>query len=188
MLDLGYLIVTLLKASIQAAVYATVLLVLARLWARYAPDSRVAKYSSNRKLFWWSSAAVASMVLFFVANTSWGDHGSADHARIPLGHGLAMEEINGSTAYFEPVSINDQSEQIAGVASYQVANDVLCAKMNDGSCFTYHLSTKQYQAFTDSTRYNAAAKELGLPPTTQFASFSKHYIRYWEGWRLWFLA
>ena len=128
------------------------------------------------------------MVLLLMANTRWGDHGLGDYARIPLGHGLAMEEMNGHTAYFEPVSITEQSEIITEVISYQVSNDVLCAKMNNRLYFTYNLATKHYRTFTDSSAYNSAAKNLGLPITTQFEAFNRHYARYWEGWRFWLLA
>lgn len=189
MLDLIGLIFTLVKAFVQASIYATLLFALARLRSRFAPNSWLAKSSSNGKQFWWRSVFAASTALFLLANTPWGNHGlGGDYARIPLGHGLAMEEINGHTAYFEPVSITEQSEVISEIVSYQVSDDLLCARMNGNRFFTYNLATKHYQPFTDSISYNSVAKNLGLPTTTQFESFNKHYIRYWKGWRFWLLA
>jgi hypothetical protein len=182
------LIFTLLKVAIQASAYATLLLILIRMWAAFSPDSGLAKFASNGKRVWWRSGLTASLVLCLIANTPWGNHGLGDYARIPLGHGLAMEELNGTTAYFEPVSIIETSDVITEVVSYQVFNDVLCAKTNDGQYFTYYLGARHYQPFADSTTYNSTAQKLGLPVETQFESFDRHYKRYWGNWRFWLLA
>ncbi|MBJ6108655.1 hypothetical protein JAO73_06530 [Hymenobacter sp. BT523] len=182
------LIFTLLKVAVQASVYATLFLVLISVWARFSPDSGLAKFTSNGKRVWWQSGLAASLALCLIANTPWGNHGLGDYARIPLGHGLAIEELNGTTAYFEPVSMTEQSDVITEVVSYQVSNDILCAKMNDGRYFTYDLAARHYQPFADSTAYNSTAQKLGLPVETQFESFAKHYNRYWENWRFWLLA
>ncbi|WP_201982811.1 hypothetical protein [Hymenobacter rubidus] len=175
---------TLLKVAVQASIYATLVLVLTRIWAGFSPDSRLIEYLSNGKRLWWRSGFAASIALLLLANTPWGDHGLGDYARIPLGHGLAMEQINGTMAYFEPVTTIDQPE----IISYQVANGVLCAKADKNLYFTYDLALKRYQIFADSTAYNSNAKNLSLPTTSQFESFNRHYARYWGGWRFWLLA
>ncbi len=178
------LLFTLLKVAVQASVYATLILVLTRIWAGFSPDSELAKYSSNGKKLLWRSGLAAAVTLFLIANTHWGDHGLGDYARIPLGHDLAMEQINGTMAYFEPITTIDQPE----IISYQFANDVLCAKADENRYFTYDLDLKRYRTFSDSTAYNLTAKNLGLPTTSQFESFHRHYARYWGGWRFWLLA
>ncbi|GAB3289781.1 hypothetical protein ACFQT0_08910 [Hymenobacter humi] len=178
------LIFTLLKVSLQASVYATLLLSLARVTAAFAPTSWLAKSSANSKRFWWRSGFAASIVLFLIANTRWGDHGLGDYSRIPLGHGLAMEQINGTMVYFEPVTTRDHEE----IISYKVADDALYAKANDNLYFTYDLQTKRYQTFDDSTAYNSNARNLDWPTSSQFQSFHRHYAQYWGGWRFWLLA
>ena len=181
------LVSTLLKVAVQASVYAVLLLMLAKAWVSYSPDSALARFASDSKRVWWQGALAASLVLCFFANTPWGNHGLGDYARIPLSHGLAMERTN-TTAYFEPVSVIEQSDVITEIVSYQVSNDVLCAKMNDNRYFAYNLTTARYQDFADSTAYTTAARNSGLPAVTQFESFHKHYARYWGGWRFWLLA
>ncbi|MGY3089167.1 hypothetical protein ACVWYF_002207 [Hymenobacter sp. UYAg731] len=178
------LIFTLLKVAIQASVYATLLLILIRMWAGFSPDSGLAKFASNGKQVWWRSGLAASLALCLIANTPWGNHGLGDYARIPLGHDLAMEQMNGTMTYFGPVTTIDQPE----IISYQVANDVLCAKADKNLYFTYDLGLKRYRTFADSTEYNSTAKNLGLPTTSQFESFHRHYARHWGGWRFWLLA
>ena len=170
--------------------YATLLLILAKLWAGFEPNSRVATFSANSKQFWWRSGFAASMVLFLIVTTSWGDHG-LESARIPLGYGLVVERIDGAdgpVAYLEPVSITDQTQIIAKIAAYQVAGNMLCARDDNNRYFSYNLDTRQHRVFADSIAYNSVAKNLGWPLITKFESFHEHYARYWGGWRFWLLA
>ena len=178
------LIFTLLKVSIQASIYATLILILTKMWSGFSPSSRLAKFTHNGKRFWWRSGFTASVALFLVANTPWGDHGLGDYRRVPLGYGLAMEQINRMMAYFEPVTTLDQPE----IVFYKVADDMLCAKADDNIYFTYDLQTRRYHTFSDSATYDSNAKNLGLPTSSQFESFHKHYARYWGSWRFWLLA
>lgn len=181
------LLFTLLKVSLQASVYATFLLLVAKIWTAFAPNSRFAKSSANTKQFWWRSGFAASMILFLIATTYWGSHSFGGAARIPLGYDEAMEEFDNIIVYFAPDRpITNVDEP--GITGYTVANDILCAEYGDAACFTYHLKTKQHKTYPDSASYNSFAKTHDLPTTKQFEPFDKHYARYWGGWRFWLLA
>jgi hypothetical protein len=181
---LFHFVFTLVKISLQASLYALLLLLLARLYARYDADSSVARICRNASRFWWGSGAMVSGVLFLYSLTYWGDHGLGDYARIPLGCDAAIEQINGTMAYFEPVATMDQPEVVA----YQLADDILCAQADDTSYFIYDLSFRRYQTFIGRPAYDAYAHSHGLPLASRFESFHKHYHRYWGGWRFWLLA
>jgi len=182
------LIFTILKVLVQASAYATLMLTLARMYSRFSPNSTVAKFVAESRRFWRLSGFVALLVLCFIANTPWGDHGLGDYARIPLGNGEIIEEINGTEAYFQAeIPLNLSTDQ-PFIDSFAVANDVLCGKATDESFFTYDLVTKQQQIFADSQEYTAYASKHALPAIINFESFNKHYHDYWGGWRFWLLA
>lgn len=182
------LIFTVIKALLQASAYATLLLILARMYAKFSPNSKVAILASNGKRFRRLSGLVALLALFFIANTPWGDHGLGDYARIPLGHGEAIEQINGMEAYFQAEAPLKLSTDQPFIDCFAVATDVLCGKASDESFFTYDLATKQQRIFADSLEYTAYARQHDLPAIIDFKSFDKQYHTYWGGWRFWLLA
>ena len=188
MLYLLGLVFTLLKVAVQASVYASLIVLFSQAWAGFSPSSALAKFTSNTKRLWWRSGFAASVTLFLIANTYWGSsHSWSGSARIPLGHGEAIEKFDGIIVYFEPDRpITSAGEP--GITGYTVANDVLCAEYDDTSCFTYHLETKQHKTYPDSASYNSFARTHNLPTTKQMESFNTHYARYWGGWRFWLLA
>ncbi|UOQ98934.1 hypothetical protein MUN81_05440 [Hymenobacter sp. 5317J-9] len=181
---LVHLVFTVVKISVLASVYAALLLQVARFVRTVDPASPFARASTRPKRFWWRYGFLISVGLFLYSLTYWGNHGLGDYARIPLGHGEAMEEINGTMAYFEPVRAIDQSEVVA----YQLADDVLCAQADDNLFYTYDLGSNLRQTFPDSTVYNAYAAGHQLPLSRQLRPFSAHYAQYWGGWRFWLLA
>ncbi|GAA4501613.1 hypothetical protein GCM10023172_23750 [Hymenobacter ginsengisoli] len=184
-------ICTLFKIAIQAGLYVTAALWLTGLAAR-RPTSLVklkrmgyAGWQLWRRLF-----VVTYMALFVFSCTYWGDHGLGDSARIPLGHGEEMSELNGTDTYFEPKApfvISDMggAQQID---KFKVVDDILCGQAEETRYFTYNLVTKQSRVFADSLAYNAYAAPRGLPPSGELESFWKQYSRYWGGWRFWLLA
>jgi len=182
------LIFTTVKTLLQASAYATLLLILARTYASFSPDSKMAKLASNGRQFRRLSGLVAVLALCFIANTPWGDHGLGDYARLPLGNGEVIEQINGMEAYFQAEAPLELSTDQPFIDSFEVANDVLCGKASDESFFTYDLVTKQQRIFADSQEYTAYASEHALPAIIDFKSFDKQYHAYWGGWRFWLLA
>ena len=126
--------------------------------------------------------------LFLFSCTYWGNHGLGDSARIPLGHGEAIEETNGAEAYFDAEVPLQLSTDQPFIAKFQVADDVLCGQANDNSFFVYSLITKEQQHFANEREYNAYAKPRGLAVSGELQSFWKQYGYYWGGWRFWLLA
>ncbi|RTQ45926.1 hypothetical protein EJV47_24155 [Hymenobacter gummosus] len=179
---------TLIKISLQAAVYATLLLGLALGLTRIWPASWLARRAQRPWQLWQSTCLLLAGLLFAFSFTYWGSHGLGDYSRIPLGHSEAVEENNGLDAYFEPSVPVDRPGDQAHLANFQVAAEVLCAAYDDGSYFTYDLASKDYQTFATGADYNAHARRRGLPLAEQFEPFSAHYRRFWGGWRFWLLA
>ncbi|MCB2376534.1 hypothetical protein LGH70_03010 [Hymenobacter sp. BT635] len=129
------------------------------------------------------------MALFVFSFTYWGHHGLGDYARVPLGHGETMEEMNGVTAYFKPIQQLPDYEDAGEVLAYQVRHDMLCAVLDpDSTYYVYNLASKRSQLFADRTAYEAYAHGQDLPRPEEFEDFKRHYIRHWSGWRFWLLA
>jgi hypothetical protein len=181
---------TLFKIAIQASLYAT-----AARWLAQRADARqvnnaLVRASRHGRQFWQRSFVVAYVALFLFSCTYWGDRGLGDSARIPLGHGEEMSEINGNETSFDgskPFIVSDMAGD-QQVDRFQIANEVLCAQAEQKRYFTYNLVTKEHHVFADSLEYSAYAVPRGLPPINEFQSFWKHYKRYWGGWRFWLLA
>ncbi|UOQ72873.1 hypothetical protein [Hymenobacter cellulosilyticus] len=186
---LFHMVFTLFKVSIQASVYATLLLGLVRLYGRRNPTHPLVLASRHARRFWWVSGFLVSVALVGFSCTYWGYHGFGDSACVPLGHGEAMEEMNGVTTYFKPVQQLSGYEDAGEVLTYQVRHDMLCAVLApDSAYYTYNLDSKTSQLFADRADYESYARGHDLPRPDEFEGFKRHYRRYWGGWRFWLLA
>ncbi|RZK29512.1 MAG: hypothetical protein EOO63_08905 [Hymenobacter sp.] len=177
-------IFTLFKIAIQSGLYAT-----AALWL-VGLTSTLKRIGYDGWQIWQRLFVVAYAALFLFSCTYWGDHGLGDSKRLPLGHGEEIVELNGNETSFmgrAPFMVSDMggTQQLN---KFQVVDDILCGQAEQTAYFTYNLATKESRVFTDSLTYNAYAAPRGLPPSSEFQSFGKHYIRYWGGWRFWLLA
>lgn len=181
---LGF-VFTLFKITIQASCYATAARWLAQLADARQVNNALVRASRLGKQFWRRSFVVAYAALFLFSCTYWGDHGLGDSARVPVGRGEVVEEINGIATYFEPLSLPSGAPLIT---SFQAGNDRLCGLANDGSFFVYDLALGQQHLFADSQEYTNYAAHYGLPAVSEFRSFREQYSRYWSGWRFWLLA
>lgn len=182
-------ICTLFKIAIQAGLYATAILLLIAITIQ-RPTSLLKRLGYDGWQLWQRLFAMVYVALFVFSCTYWGDHGLGDSARIPLGHGEEMGEINGTETYFEakaPFKVSDMGGA-QEIDKFKVASDVLCGQAEGTRYFTYNLITKQSRVFTDSLEYNAYAAPRRLPTSRELESFWKQYGRYWGGWRFWLLA
>ncbi|UOQ53704.1 hypothetical protein [Hymenobacter cellulosivorans] len=186
---LFHLVFTCLKIAILASVYATLLLKLVRWYGPRAPTHPIVQASRPGRRFWWGSGFLMSVALFGYSLTYWGNHGLGDYARIPLGHGAAMEELNGVQAYFEPIRQLPGHADNGEVLAYQVHDDMLCATLGpDTTYVVYHLGSQYSHLFADRAEYETYARAHELPRPIEFEDFKQHYRRYWGGWRFWLLA
>ncbi|MGI4761476.1 MAG: hypothetical protein ACRYF0_12250 [Janthinobacterium lividum] len=184
------LVFTLFKIAIQASFYATAARWLAQLADARQLDNALVRASRQKRQFWRRGFVVAYAALLLFSCTYWGDHGLGDSARIPLGHGEEMSEINGTETYFTakaPFTVADM-DGAQEITKFQVADEVLCGHAEQTSYFSYNLVTKEHHVFADSIEYNAYAVAHGLPASGELQPFWKHYRRYWGGWRFWLLA
>ena len=177
---------TLFKIAIQASLYATLVRWLAQRADARQVDNALVRASRQSKQFWRRSFMVAYGALFVFSCTYWGDHGTGS-ARLPLGHGEAMNEVD-TEAYFEASVPFKLPTDSPWVSEFKVADEVLCGQASDKSYFIFNLATKENRLFGDAAEYNAYAAPRGLPASSELESFWEQYKRYWGGWRFWLLA
>jgi hypothetical protein len=184
------LVFTLFKIAIQAGIYATLVGWLLRLVTSQHPTNSLGQATQPSHLLWKCHFVVVYMVLFLFSCTYWGDHGLGDSARLPLGHGEEITELNGTETFFEgrvPFRIADMAGA-QQVAKFQVTDEILCGQAEETFYFTYNLATKENLVFADAQEYNAYAAPHGLPASSELTPFWQQYKRYWGGWRFWLLA
>jgi hypothetical protein len=182
MFTLFHLIFTLFKIFVQAAVYATVILLAFRLVANGQPNIDWSRLSKNKSKFWLRSALIISLVLFIISFTPWGDHGLGDSSLIPVGHGKTIYNGDGSWTYFYTPDHNQRH-----IYKYEVKDDKLFAEQDDERYLTFDLKSSELKEFDDKESYEEHAKQNDYPLPNEFKDFIEHYNDYWNGWRFWFL-
>ncbi|MFT6499952.1 MAG: hypothetical protein ACJASQ_000059 [Crocinitomicaceae bacterium] len=124
-------------------------------------------------------------------NTYWGDHGLGDSARIPIGYGEEIEQINGVSTFIEP---QNYRYGVLTVESFARIDNVICGKTlispvdRPDPYFVWNLSENKVRFFKNKKAYRDYAKTHSYPSEAEFESFRDHYKRYWGGWRFWLLA
>jgi len=174
------------KIAILSCFYATLILFIFLFIEKTFPKSIFSESSKNKLKIWIVSGFFVSIFLFAFMFTYWGNHGLGDFARIPIGYGKEVGEIDGVVAYIEP---NDQ----VNVKSFTKQNEYLVGETNVNPVdkpkpyFCWNLKNNKIQFFENEMEYDAFAHQNNLPKNSNFKSFRENYNHYWNGWRLWLL-
>ncbi|MGH1337722.1 MAG: hypothetical protein ACRBFS_16500 [Aureispira sp.] len=125
------------------------------------------------------------IVLFFFSFSYWGNHGMGDSARVPIGYGQAMNNIDGQWTYFH---LNENREQpMIRVEKFAVQEHQLSILQEDGQYLVIHLQTLERNSYSNRATYNRFADNNNLANSSAFKDFSTHYQAYWKGWRFYLL-
>lgn len=117
----------------------------------------------------------------------YGNHGLGDSARIPIGHGKGVSQINSSSTYLE-----DGSGSQLSIADFYFDKNYLYAEVEQefgeelGQFVVWDLRIDKLIFYT-KLEYLSAAKKFKYPLPSQFNNFQKHYNFYWNGWRFFLL-
>lgn len=183
-------IFTLIKLAILGSIYATLTLLIFRLFGLIQPNSWANSASKKKFKLWFLSGATISIGLILFAMTHWGNHELGDSARIPLQHGKAVNQINGNQAYIEGVkyqygdlwidSFAKTSDYLVGTTNVSPVDDPL-------KYFVWNLKINSIEYFETKTEYEQFAVNNNLPLEKDFKPFWEHYSDFWNGWRFWVL-
>jgi hypothetical protein len=189
MVTIYHFIFELIKILILGCIYATLTFVIFKSLGRFKPDSWFDRFSKRKLRFWLLSAFVISVGLVFFMFSYYGDHGLGDDARVPIGYGRAIQEMDARQAYIQdegPIPmltlkrfiVTDQF--VYGVSGEEEDN-------YDGNYFVYDLEKNSVTSFVDQSTYLNHLRELALDRDTNYKDFNFYYTKYWTDLRFWLL-
>ncbi|MTI20555.1 hypothetical protein E1176_05945 [Fulvivirga sp. RKSG066] len=167
---LFHFVFTLFKIAVLASIYALLITSIIRM---------VTHIKVSKTKLWACSGAVISLALFIYMFTHWGDHGLGDYARIPLNHGKAVQQGDGTWTYITP---KDYEHEVLVLNQFTFTDDYLIGTIDDPK-------VKKYAIWNLST--NEVVFKDSIPQKnfdSQLRDFYSHYKDYWGGWRFWLLA
>jgi hypothetical protein len=188
---LFHLIFELFKIVVLASVYSFIIFYFLHTLGRYFPGSWFYSVSQKKLRLWFLSCLVISIILFAFMFSYWGNHGLGDSARIPLGNGKAVEQINGAMTYITPTGY--ESETLT-IDEFAVTKKYLFAKVTDAKTVPTVKEIAVWNLKTNGVEFLEHYSDIEIYKTKNkiteqliFQSFGNHYASYWGGWRFWLL-
>jgi len=184
---LVHFIFELVKISIFACVYSSVVLFTFRITSVIKPNGLIDRVSKTKLKFWLLCGKIISAGLFVFMFTYWGNHGLGDNATIPIGHFKTVDGINSTDSFIE----NNKGKQL-NIKNFAFDKDYLYAETetSEGTTDNYviwNLKTGNWVIYNTIDNYLNEAKFKHFPHPDQFQDFWKYYNQYWSGWRFWLL-
>ena len=183
---LFHFIFELIKISILASIYATLVIITIKLIGHFKPSSWFTRVLKNGRRLWINSGLIVSIGLFIYMFTYFGDHGLGDSSKVPVGHFKVVKY--GSYSYLQ----NNSGEQV-GISNFTFDSHRLYAQVHDwygkqnGKFIIWDLQTDEWTFFKTEENYIEETQNRGYPLPDKFEDFGNHYSRYWNGWRFWLL-
>ena len=183
---------SLIKIAILSSIYALLTICTFKLIGKYRPNSWFDRASTKKLHLWFLSGLVFSVGLLCYLFTYWGFHGFGDGPRIPIGHGVIVDNTNWDEyGYIRVVETSDSKK--VEMTKFKVVNDKLIGNLKSGfydynnSIFFYYLEDKELTEYKTIADYEDFAIKNNLPLTNELKTFRENYWEYWGGWRAWFL-
>jgi len=189
---LFHLVFVLIKIAILAGIYTMMLLFIFRQVNKSNTESWFQKITSNKRKFRLTSGAIISIILFIWMFTYWGNHGFGDFARIPIGNGYVVKNINWTEyGYIDQLKTSDGKE--IEMTEFIVKNRKLIGNLDswfeifNNKYFAFDLKTEKLIEFDSKSELDEFAKRNNLPTSEELKSFKENYQEHWNGWRFWLL-
>ena len=189
---LFHFIFELIKISILGSIYACLVLFIFMIIARYNPDSWFYRRCRKKLLVWFVSGLIISITLFVYMFSYWGDHGLGDGPKIPIGHGIVVDNTNWNKyGYLNDISTSGKQE--IEMTKFIFTNKELIGNLDSGfyryenEFFVLNLESKEIKEFASINSFNEYAKDNNLPTYDSLLTFKDNYTNRWGGWRFWLL-
>lgn len=179
-----------IKITILSSVYGVIIVFLFSFSGKIMPEGFFSKTSKNKLSLWAISVFFISIFLFIYMFSYWGDHGLGDSARIPIGYGKEVGEIDAAYTYIEPSGYDYGGLNIKIFAKqnhYLIGTTDSSPVDNPAPYFCWDLKNDKLHLFSNEKVFNSFLNNNQLPTQIEFKSFREHYSKYWGGWRLWLL-
>lgn len=185
-------IVTLFKIAVLSSIYAFLIFWIFKFIRKTKPNSWFDKVSSRKLRFWITSGSCISVGLLLFLFTYWGFHGLGDGPRIPIGHGVIVDNTNWDEYGYIHAAQTFDGMKIE-MTKFKVVNDKLIGNLESGfydyknSFFIFDLKHKLLTEFKTQKDFEEYAMKNKLPLSNELRTFKQNYSAYWGGWRFWLL-
>lgn len=181
----------LFKIAILASVYATLVVLIIITIGYLKPAGWFDKMSRNKLRLWFRTGFIISIILFCYIFSYWGNHGSGDISRVPVGHGKYVEQLGLTRTY---IRANDFKFEALNIGKFAIAKNFLFAKnateSTNGILLEYvvwNLKTGKADFLRNYSDIDSIAQIHGISEAVELHDFDTHYKLYWSGWRFWLL-
>ena len=181
----------LIKVAILASIYSALILLLFKILGKFKSGSWFDRVYKMRIRLWFITGLIISILLFVFMFSYWGNHGLGDSARIPVGHGKAVDQINGSMTY---ITATGYEMETLDINEFATTNNFLFAKISsDRPAATnkeiaiWNLKTNEVQFLDHFSDIEAFKSRNNIKDQLLFQDFQNQYSKYWNGWRFWLI-
>lgn len=188
---LFHFIFELVKIAILSSVYATFTVLLFITIAKYKPNTWFEKVANKKIGLWFISGLIISLALLRFLFSYWGDHGLGDSARIPVGHGKAVNQINGNMTY---ITANGYEMETLVIYKFATTDNFLFAEISSDrpgavgkEIAIWDLKTNEVEFLNHSSDIESFKNQNKIKDQLVFQDFQYQYHNYWSGWRFWLL-
>ena len=182
-----HLLFELFKISILSVFYTTIIFILFRLLSKKYPDNKLINQINNLKKFIVKTYLLIYGLLFIFLFSYYGNHGLGDYARIPIGYGKSVEQINSSIDY---ISIENSPEMFK-IGRFDIKKNYLVADLEynntnekENGYIVWNLKSDKLfriNSLSELNEYNINEDDL------EFEYFDDKYDSYWSNWRFFLL-
>jgi hypothetical protein len=189
---LFHFIFELIKISILGAIYASLTLLIFKTIVKFKPNSWFERVSQKKLKFLFLGGLIISTTLFIYMFSYWGNHGFGDGPRIPMGHGIIVDNTNW-TEYGYISDINTSDNHKIEMTKFLVFEDKLLGNLdswfNDfkNGFFIYDMNSQEIREFKTISEFDQYALSNNLPSSEKLLTFEVNYKNRWSGWRFWLL-
>lgn len=187
---LFHFIFQLIKIAILGSAYAAITILLFEVIGHSRQNSWFNNIS--KKLSFWTLCGRISFGLFIFMFTYYGDHGLGDNAKIPLGHGIVMENTNWDNyGHIDGVKTIDKID--IETTKFNVTDNKLIGNLESdfyefkNSYFIYDIESEEMKEFLTKAEFDIFAAENKLANSNKLLTFEENYSNHWRGWRFWLL-
>jgi len=187
-----HFVLTLVKIAVQASIYAALLLLVFRVFAKRHPNSWFDRCSRRYGRFWLLSGFGISVALFMFLFSYWGFHGFGDGPRVPVSHGLVVDNTNWTEyGYISEIKTSDDHD--LEMTKFLAFDDRRMGNLDSwfdtysNQFFVYDMRDEKLVEFPTEQAFNSYATAQGLPQASALKSFEENYHDRWGGWWFWLL-
>jgi hypothetical protein len=181
-------ILILIKTIFLSSIYACIWLLISLLLADNYPESWFGENTKNRLKYWFFSCILLSIGLFFFAFSNLGNRGLGDCRRIPIGSGLAIENIDGVQTRIPGLTSRDYKNLV--IENFKITDDNVVGILDhqhSNSFFVYDIRSQYLREFNSEIEFGDYLRKQKLPSADHLLTFDENYNEFWNGWRKWLL-